>query len=211
MTTAATAWLAAAAALAVADWAAVAARAKAVEYAAKPATIAALAGAAVTLDTDDDGRRAAFVVALALSACGDVFLMLRRRRFVAGLAAFLVAHVAYATGFALGGASLGRAALALPLVAAAAVYTRRLTTALRATGRDRLVAPVWAYAVAISAMVVAACASGIAVAVAGALLFALSDGLIGWTSFVRPLAWGPVAIIVAYHAAQAALVVSLAS
>lgn len=45
----------------------------------------------------------------------------------------------------------------------------------------------------------------------GAVLFMLSDALIGWRRFVRELKWAPVAIIVTYHLAQTMLVLSLVS
>ena len=66
------------------------------------------------------------------------------------------------------------------------------------------------YLAAISTMVALAGAGGRPLALAGALLFYLSDGLIAWGRFVRPLPWAPLPIIVSYHLAQAALVVSLA-
>ena len=43
----------------------------------------------------------------------------------------------------------------------------------------------------------------------GALLFVTSDGLIGYSRFVRVPSWAPVAIIVTYHLGQAGLVLSL--
>jgi uncharacterized membrane protein YhhN len=47
------------------------------------------------------------------------------------------------------------------------------------------------------------------VAIAGAGLFYASDSLIGLARFVRPAPWGPVAVMVTYHAGQALLVASL--
>src|ERR1051326_4093195 len=44
------------------------------------------------------------VAGLVCSLAGDVFLMLPRERFVAGLACFLVAHVCYIASFTAGGA-----------------------------------------------------------------------------------------------------------
>src|SRR4051794_41583322 len=46
-----------------------------------------------------DARRGWFVAALVFSLAGDVFLMLPRDLFVAGLSAFLVAHLCYIAGF----------------------------------------------------------------------------------------------------------------
>jgi uncharacterized membrane protein YhhN len=58
-------------------------------------------------------------------------------------------------------------------------------------------------------MVASALASGVPLAATGAVLFMVSDTLIAWNRFVRPLEWAPITIIVTYHLAQAALVVSL--
>jgi uncharacterized membrane protein YhhN len=63
--------------------------------------------------------------------------------------------------------------------------------------------------VVIGAMGVSAVASGNALAAAGALLFMLSDSLIGETRFVRPWVGAGVAIMVTYHLGQALLTVSL--
>ena len=46
--------------------------------------------------------------------------------------------------------------------------------------------------------------------IAGALLFALSDALLGYYQFARPLSWGRNANIVLYQAGQAGLALSLA-
>ena len=61
----------------------------------------------------------------------------------------------------------------------------------------------------ISLMVAAAAAAGNAWAVAGAVLFLASDTILGWRQFVAQRPWMPVTIMVTYHLAQAALVISL--
>ena len=67
-----------------------------------------------------DARRPWFVAALVFSLAGDVLLMLPREQFVAGLAAFLVAHLCYIVGFWTDGPAL------VPfLVAAVIVGARR--------------------------------------------------------------------------------------
>jgi uncharacterized membrane protein YhhN len=181
------------------------------ELVTKPATIAALVVAAIALDPAPgaDTRRTWFVVALVWSLAGDVALMLPGR-FVAGLAAFLVGHLAYVAGFwtrppGLAAVAVAAVVVAVPVGALAA----RLVRALRASGERGLVAPVLAYVVVIGAMVVSALASGNAVAGAGAALFATSDALIAWDRFVAPWRPAAVTIMVTYHVAQALLVLSL--
>jgi uncharacterized membrane protein YhhN len=168
------------------DWAAVAAGNKRLEYVCKPAVLVALTAAALALDPDDPTVRAWFVVALVFSLAGDVFLMLPGDLFVAGLAAFLVGHLAYVGGFLAAGVSAPAVLAGLAVV------------------------PVAAYMAVISAMLVTAIGAGPGLAVAGAALFYTSDALIGLGRFVRAWRWSPLAVIVTYHLGQGLLVVSLA-
>lgn len=196
--------------VAVVDWWAVATDRRRIEYLAKPGTMVVLIAAALAIDPADGAQRTWFVVALVLSLAGDVFLMLPRDLFVAGLGSFLLGHVAYIVGLLSGptsgaGLAIGAAiiAVALPLLGV------RILRAVRAGDEPGLAVPVTLYIAVISAMVVSAGASGSALALAGALSFYVSDALIAWTRFIQPLAWGRVAVMVTYHAAQVALVVSL--
>jgi uncharacterized membrane protein YhhN len=169
-----------------------------------------LIGVALVLDPTHGDRRTWFVVALVLSLAGDVFLMLPRDLFVAGLASFLLAHVAYVVGFRMHGGSAGAWVLAgLAVVVVDVLLAGPVLAAVRRRHKDLLV-PVVAYVVVISAMVSAALATGIALAIAGAALFFASDTLIAWNRFVRARPWMPLAIIVTYHLGQAGLVLSLA-
>jgi uncharacterized membrane protein YhhN len=170
----------------------------------------ALVGVAVALDPTHADRRAWFVAALVLSMLGDIFLMLPRDLFVAGLASFLLAHVAYVVGLRLhGGSSAEWALAALGVVVVDSVLARPILVAVRCGHRD-LIGPVVAYMVVISAMVSAAAATGVALAMVGAALFFTSDTLIAWNRFVRTRRWMPLAIIVTYHLGQTGLVLSLA-
>jgi uncharacterized membrane protein YhhN len=130
--------------------------------------------------------------------------------FVAGLAAFFVAQVCFAVGFALHPSStLAIVAGIMAVVVVAVPLAARFVGALRASDRRGLVAPVLAYVVAIGSMVACAIGSGVVVGAVGAALFFLSDALIAETRFVRPREWAPVAVMVTYHLALAGLVVSL--
>jgi uncharacterized membrane protein YhhN len=141
---------------------------------------------------------------------GDVFLMLPRDAFVAGLSAFLVAQVCFAVGFALHPSSTVAVAVGVAVVVVFAVpLAVRFVGALRSSGHGALVGAVLAYVVAIGGMVACAIGSGVVVGVAGAALFFVSDSLIAETRFVGPRSWGPVAVMVTYHLALAGLVVSL--
>jgi uncharacterized membrane protein YhhN len=177
----------------------------------KPATILLLMAVALALNPVSQAQRNVFVAALFLSLFGDVYLLLTDDAwFLAGLAAFLAAHLAYVIGFLEGGVRPGLLAISAPLVAVVSIAAGgRILSSVQRSGKNRLLAPVAVYLAAISTMVALAGASGRPIALLGAVLFYLSDGLIAWGRFVRPLPWAPLPIIVAYHLAQAALVVSL--
>ena len=198
-------------ALAVCDWIAVGRGLRLVEYVSKPGALALLVGVALVLDPTHADVRAWFVVALVLSLAGDVFLMLPSDRFVAGLASFLLAHVAYVVGLNLHGGSAAELALAaVPVALVAAVLATRILRAVVAAGERALAPPLIAYMVVISAMVASALAGGIVWAAAGAALFFASDALIAETRFVRsPSTFTRVAIMVTYHLGQTGLVLSL--
>ena len=212
-------WLLLALFLAVAavDWAAVHAGSKRIEYVAKPGCMLFLIAAALTLDPVDGAARSALVVALVLSTLGDVFLMLPGRQpdtpgpnlFVAGLASFLVGHIAYVVGFVLEGVEPGGLALGtVPVVLVVATVGRRVVAAVRRGDEPELATPVTAYVAVISAMLLCAFGTVDGRAMVGACLFAGSDSLIAWERFVRTRPWGRLVIIVTYHLAQALLVVS---
>jgi uncharacterized membrane protein YhhN len=74
-----------------------------------------------------------------------------------------------------------------------------------------MVGPVVAYIVVLGAMVTTAIATTTALLAVGGILFMASDSLIAWNRFVRERPWAPLAIIVTYHLAQAALVTGLVS
>ena len=195
--------------IAVVDWLAVAGSRRGLEYAAKPLTMVGLITAVLAYDTDQHAVRGLVVVALALSLLGDVLLMLPADLFVPGLAAFLLAHVAYVVAmFVLGalsgglliglvGVAIAGAVLGLPIVRGAV----RQDAALQV--------PVVAYLLVISLMVATAAGTGVAVVLAGALLFYASDALLGWSRFVVDFGRSRVAVMVTYHLGQALLALGL--
>lgn len=216
------AWLLLALFVAVAaiDWMAVQIQNKPLEYLAKPGCMAFLIGAALAIDPASDAARAALVVALVLSTLGDVFLMLPGRQpdstgpnlFVAGLASFLLAHVAYVAGFAIEDVEpIGLAVGLVPVLVVLAAIGRTVVRAVQRSDESELTAPVTAYVLVISAMLLFAFGTLDARAMVGAVLFAGSDSLIAWERFIRPRPGGPLTIIVTYHLAQALLVTSFVS
>jgi uncharacterized membrane protein YhhN len=194
---------------AVNNWLAVLQRKKPLEYVTKPGAMVALIVVAMSLDAPSSAQRWAIVAGLALSLAGDVFLMLPTDRFIAGVAAFFAAHLAYIVAFRLMDTSPGALLIGAAFVAIfALVVGRRILIGVRDTAPE-LVTPVSAYIAVISVMVASAIATKNPYAIAGALLFMGSDTLIAWNRFVQPLRWAPVTIMVTYHAAQLLIVLTL--
>jgi len=141
------------------------------------------------------GRMAWWIDAgIALSIVGDVALLDQSdRAFIVGLAAFLLAHVSYVIAFI-------TAAAWAPWLALVILFNGAATFAiLRAIwpGTSGLHAPVVAYGLAITAMVVSAFATLAATlpnagyAAAGALLFYASDASLALNRFRRPIPHAP--------------------
>jgi len=202
--------LAAAFAVAVVDWIAVGVGNRKVEYVAKPLTMVVLLAYAIALDPMVESTRWWFVAALVFSLAGDVFLMLPGNRFVEGLASFLVGHLAYIGGLLAWGTDIGPAWFVLVAVLAAFIITIGGAIVQAAGEQDRrLRMPVAVYITAITVMVLAAGATGHWWFLGGALLFYVSDTMIGISRFVRDFRFSGVAIMVTYHLAQFLLVYGL--
>jgi uncharacterized membrane protein YhhN len=145
--------------------------------------------------------------ALLLSLLGDVLLMFPARAFLAGLLAFLAAHLAYIGLFVSLSGQFWHP-IAIALLAAALLYWTRL-----ARYKPRLLPAIVLYTVALLAM----CTSAVAVASArgnaplliGVGLFAISDGILGWNKFARPLPRAQLWILSSYFAAQTLIVLAL--
>jgi len=186
-------------AFALTDWVAVNDERRALEYVAKPAALAALLLYALT-----GGHSSWLIAALALSLLGDVYLMLPTDLFLAGMAAFFLAHVAYVGAF---DASLRwRIVWWMVALAASAPVSVRIVRAIQDPG---LRFAVVGYMAIIGLMVGSAFASGRFTAVVGALLFLASDSIIAWNRFVQPLTWAQPTIMITYHLGQLGLVLAL--
>jgi uncharacterized membrane protein YhhN len=147
----------------------------------------------------------AVMVALVLSAIGDVALLSSERKwFLSGLVSFLLAHVAYVVAFVqLGVASWGLMAAAPVMIVFGAVVWRWL-----GPHTGKLKRPVIAYVVVICAM---ACVSaGVAglggqarmLVCLGALVFVASDLCVARQRFVDPGPWNRILGLPLYYGAQ---------
>jgi len=208
--TVAYALLAITAVVALVDWLAVSHDQHALEYVTKVGVMVGLIAVALVIPAVSGTQRAFFLVALALGLLSDVFLMLPRDLFLAGLVAALLEHLAYIGGFRARDLHVAwLAAATLVALASAGVFLPPIVRAV-SKARPALVNPVLAYVTVFVVMVASAGGTGSPVALAGALLFFYSDAILAWNRFVKPVPNGRVVNLVPYHLGQALLVLSLA-
>ncbi|MGH7346566.1 MAG: lysoplasmalogenase [Candidatus Rokuibacteriota bacterium] len=156
--------------------------------------------------------RALLTSALALSCAGDVFLALGfRRYFVHGLAAFLLAHVAYIVLFTRNWARPLRPSAGQMVLVALVLAYFALACAWLWPGVGGLKIPALAYAMAVTAMTVAAILAGFSRPFVwiGALLFLFSDSLIATGFFKMPLSRAAALIWPTYYLGQYGIAIGL--
>jgi uncharacterized membrane protein YhhN len=187
------------------------------EYIAKPAVMIALI---FWLWTSVQLSGAAFWFGLGIlfSLVGDVLLMLSLDRlFLAGLIAFLFAHIAYIIGFnsTLSPVSLWGLFIAVMIGLGGVRIMRRIIAPLHSQGQVGLRIPIIIYGFVISIMLLSAMlkltdvswlASAALLVALGAFLFYLSDIILAWMKFIAPIQNGRVYNILAYHLGQIALI-----
>jgi uncharacterized membrane protein YhhN len=205
-------WLVVAFILAVIDWIAVTKQANKLEYIAKPGVMLALL-IFVVASGGLAGAMIWFALGLVFSMAGDIFLMLPKEKFVAGLVAFLLAHIAYLAGFNSPPSPLGLPALvtaAVIMVTSILLY-RRIAAGLEASRQTKLRLPVLAYTMVISLMLFSALltltnpawrVTAALLVSAGALMFFLSDAVLAWNKFVTPIPHGRLINLSLYHLGQ---------
>lgn len=184
------------------------------EYVAKPAVMIFLF-IWLAASTGMNGSLIWFGLGILFSLLGDVLLMISLdRMFLAGLVAFLLAHIAYLIGFN----------IPLPVFSAWSLVfavmvglggTRIIRRILDAIGNGRMRKPVVVYSVVISLMLLSAMmkltdvtwiANASALVSLGAFLFYLSDIVLAWNKFVAPIQHGRIYNIGLYHLGQITLI-----
>jgi uncharacterized membrane protein YhhN len=158
-----------------------------------------------------EAYRRLVVVGLLSSLAGDVWLVFPRG-FVPGLACFLVAHVLYIAAFAPAVVWSPQAAL---LGVGFALFAVRMFARLApGLGKERV--PVAVYVTTIAAMGWCAAVRAGAVggpsgtlALGGALLFMVSDGVLAVDRFVRRFAAADAVVMTTYYAAQILIALSV--
>ncbi|ARU87544.1 lysoplasmalogenase [Pseudomonas sp. M30-35] len=151
-------------------------------------------------------------IGLLCSLAGDILLDWPGDLFVFGLGAFLLAHLAYLRAYFSDCKQVAWPALFIALIVGGGMFS-----ILASAGLGPLLIPVIFYSTAIGAMLWRALArlnqpninpQGAWLAAGGALLFVLSDSLIGINRFVAPFEAAPYAIIVTYWLGQWAIAAS---
>lgn len=175
----------------------------------KPAAAALFVVQALMLGATDSLYGLLVLAALVLCLAGDILLIPRGSEalFKAGIGAFLAGHIAYIAAFASTGVTpagmqigvLVTPALTVPFV----VYLwPKVTPGFRL--------PVAAYTVVIAAMIFFAFGSGLLWQVpVAALMFAVSDMVVGRDRFVAEARWHPLVITPLYFGAQVLFAVSV--
>lgn len=205
-------WLVAAvtAVVAVMDWRAVVRDDLRTERWAKPAVVVGLVVVALLVGAGGSTTGRWVLVALVLGLVGDVLLLPGPDRFVAGLVAFLLGHLAWVAACVASG--LDRPALGwvgAGVLAVALVSGHRILPAATRHGGAALGGAVAAYMLVIGAMAVAGWATGLLLVGLGATLFVVSDTVLAMGRFVQQRAWTRPVVMVTYHLAQALLVAGL--
>ena len=153
-------------------------------------------------------------IGLMFSVLGDILLAWPEDLFVFGLSAFLVAHLAYLKAYLVDCRRLALLPLAVALIAGVS-----LLGVMASSGLGELLIPVCVYALAISAMLWRALArlgtqvpkKSAMLAAAGALIFVVSDSLIGIDRFVIKFSAAPYLIILFYWVGQWGIAASVFS
>lgn len=179
-------------------------------YLSKPLIVIALIVFFGGTTTAEAGRfRSLILLALAFSWLGDMLLMLPWDLFLAGLGAFLLAHVCFTAAFLspTGRSVRWRETLlgGVPIYLYGGLSYWLLVSTMAAEMR----LPVAAYSLALVLMVLAALSrwrrvppDSFRLVLLGALLFALSDSLIGLREFRAPFPLDDVAVMATYMAGQ---------
>jgi uncharacterized membrane protein YhhN len=203
-------------AAAAANWLAVFKQVRWLELVAKPAVIVLLLAWLASL-TGLQGPLSFFALGLLFSLGGDVFLMLSPGLFIPGLLSFLAAHLFYIIGLLSQGFHFEwqAAAFAAFLLVIVITYYRVLSRALVFNWLIVLKAPLLIYMIVISLMLLSALQTlshpqwdllPALLTAAGALLFFISDGILAWNRFIKPVSNGKLLTRVTYHLGQIFLI-----
>ncbi|NMC13487.1 MAG: lysoplasmalogenase [Chloroflexi bacterium] len=204
---------------AVIDWFAVAKKIKRLEYICKPGVMFVLL---LYLFLSADFRNGIFWFAFGIffSLWGDIFLMLPKRPFMAGLVFFLLAHLSYIAGFNNFNLEFNIASFVLLIsIAFSSFNVYQLVTSRKVYFyRADLKIPILFYTIAISTMLFCAALTftsdtwpfipSFMVSI-GAFLFYISDSIIAINRYVPPIRINRVISTMTYHIGQALIIIGV--
>ncbi len=181
-------------------------------YVFKPLATLLILALALSLPAARADYQWAIAAGLLFSMAGDVFLMLPRDRFVAGLASFLVAHLCYVAAFSLDVPFAGAPLAWLPFFLAGGIVAALVWPGLKPALR----APVLAYVGVIAVMAGQAAGRGLALedgpalaAALGAGLFVVSDAVLAIDRFRWKFRAARAVTLATYWAAQLLIALSV--
>jgi uncharacterized membrane protein YhhN len=206
--------------LAIVDWFVVEKNLKSLDYFLKPAVMISLIIWLLQNGGFNDGMLW-FVLGAVLSLAGDIFLMLPPNWFLAGLISFLLAHISYIVALNTSFPSVTPAGVIIFILISLISWQLyiRLAKGIDTRGSKKLKSPVMIYVIVISLMTFSAVLTffredwslwSAALISGGAALFFISDSILAWERFVVPISHGRLIRRVAYHLAQAGILVGAA-
>ncbi len=181
-------------------------------YVFKPLTMVFIIILAISQDsTVSDTYKWLIIIGLLFSIMGDVWLMLPQDYFIRGLVSFLIAHLFYIAGFLSINTDFSTFLVRLPLVLVAGGVFMYLRPHL-----GKYFGPVVVYMLVILGMGLFAPnryfefedSAGLA-AVAGAVLFMLSDSVLAINKFAKPFLAAQGIILSTYFVAQGLIALSI--
>ncbi|WP_253735842.1 lysoplasmalogenase [Paenibacillus sp. FJAT-26967] len=123
--------------------------------------------------------------------------------FVVGLTAFLIGHLFYTAAFLTRWRfTFLRLASVIPIVLFGLYMGHELRQALLLSGQTELIIPVLVYISVISLMGCSAVMTGSVWAIAGSVLFIVSDSILSWNMFIEGVSHSGIWIMSTYYTAQ---------
>lgn len=179
------------------------------ELVTKPLTTVLVIGVALRAGAEPLATGLA-VAALTFCLIGDIALLRAVDRFLVGLGAFLLGHLAFVPVLVVLGLDRPDLVLvALAWLVPVVGFPGRQIVIAAGRGHPELRLPVGAYLAVISSMALVAWATGVGFALLGSTAFVVSDTILGWRRFVRDERWMAPAIMATYHVALVGLALSL--
>jgi uncharacterized membrane protein YhhN len=175
------------------------------------------------LETGLQGFTLFFAFGILFSLLGDIWLMLPRRFFLAGLFSFLLAHVSFIVGLnqtPLPFSALSMAVGGTVFLIAILLFCKIRFGFMRMIGTLRARFPLALYGLALTLMLLSAVStlfrdawttSAALMVTTGALLFFISDCMLGFDRFVKPFRHARLLVRITYHLGQMILIAGVIS